>query len=57
LVTGLPFLLLSFPSDEWRGATTMRDRHIHGYNGVEISIVWETITINLPKLKKHAEKI
>jgi uncharacterized protein with HEPN domain len=35
----------------------MRDRLIHGYIGVDILIVWETITADLPKLKKHAEKI
>jgi uncharacterized protein with HEPN domain len=35
----------------------MRDRLIHGYFGVDISIVWETITSVLPKLKKQVEKI
>ncbi len=46
-----------YPSVDWSGATTMRDRLIHGYFGVDISIVWETITSDLPKLKKQVEKI
>ncbi len=57
-VKNLPSEIIEkYPSDEWRGAITMRDRLIHGYIGVDISIVWETITTDLPKLKKHAEKI
>jgi len=35
----------------------MRDRLIHGYFGVDTSIVWETIHKDLPKLKKQVEKI
>lgn len=50
-------IIEKYPSDEWRGATTMRDRLIHGYIGVDVSIVWETITSDLPKLHKHAKKI
>ncbi len=50
-------IIEKFPSDEWRGATTMRDRLIHGYIGVDISIVWETISTDLPKLKNHVERI
>ena len=35
----------------------MRDRLIHGYFGVDIEIVWETIQSRLPELKKQIEKI
>ncbi len=44
--------LEEYPGIDWRGASTMRDRLIHGYFGVDFSIVWETITNELPKLKK-----
>ena len=46
-----------YPSVNWRGATAMRDRLIHGYFGVDIAIVWETITTDLPELKGEVGKI
>ncbi|MHA2227463.1 MAG: HepT-like ribonuclease domain-containing protein [Candidatus Hodarchaeales archaeon] len=45
------------PEVNWKGATTMRDRLIHGYFGVDEAIVWATITNDLPKLKKQIEAI
>lgn len=45
------------PDVDWRGASTMRDRLIHGYFGVDLTVVWETITTDLPKLKKHIDRI
>lgn len=35
----------------------MRDRLIHGYFGVDIPIVWETIKTDLPELKSQIGKI
>ena len=46
-----------FSRVNWRGATAMRDRLIHSYFGVDIAIVWETITTDLPELKGEVEKI
>jgi uncharacterized protein with HEPN domain len=45
------------PAVNWRGATAMRDRLIHGYFGVDISILWETVTTDLSKLHKQIKKI
>jgi len=57
-VKNLPKEIIEYyPSVEWRGASSMRDRLIHGYFGVDTSIVWETIHKDLPKLKKQVEKI
>ncbi|MFX0183077.1 MAG: DUF86 domain-containing protein [Candidatus Hodarchaeota archaeon] len=50
-------IIEKYPSVDWSGATTMRDRLIHGYFGVDVSIVWETINSDLPKLRKQVEKI
>jgi uncharacterized protein with HEPN domain len=45
----------------WNKFSQMRDKVIHGYFGVDNTIVWETITIDLPKvlvpLKKLYSKI
>ncbi|MFX1514209.1 MAG: DUF86 domain-containing protein [Promethearchaeota archaeon] len=46
-----------YPEVDWRGATAMRDRLIHGYFGVDIPIVWETIKTDLPELKSQIGKI
>lgn len=34
----------------------MRNRIDHGYSGVDMSIVWDTIHEDLPLLKKEMEK-
>jgi len=33
----------------------MRDKLIHGYFGVDIDAVWNTIQRDIPILKKHVE--
>ena len=45
------------PEVNWRGATAMRDRLIHGYFGVDVSILWETVTTDLPELNTRIKKI
>lgn len=50
-------IIEKYPSVDWSGATTMSDRLIHGYFGVEITIVRETNTSDLPKLKNQVEQI
>jgi len=35
----------------------MRDKLIHAYFGVSLSIVWETIKNDLPVLKQQVESI
>ena len=34
----------------WRPIIAMRHRLIHGYFEVELSFVWQTITVNIPQL-------
>jgi uncharacterized protein with HEPN domain len=34
----------------WAGMTGMRNRLIHGYFDVNLDIVWQTITVDLPPL-------
>ncbi len=45
------------PQVEWRYATAMRNRLIHGYFEVDAEIVWDTTQNNLPTLKEQVEEI
>ena len=38
---------------KWKQIAGMRDRLIHGYDGVDVSIVWETATSDVPLLRKQ----
>ncbi len=40
----------------WKQIYGMRNRIVHGYEGVEMSIVWDTISNDLPALKRELEK-
>lgn len=35
----------------------MRDKLIHGYFGVDIDVVWETVVEDVPRLKRELETI
>ncbi len=40
----------------WKQLYGMRNRIVHGYSGVDMRIVWDTIHDDLPLLKKEIEK-
>ncbi|RLE94618.1 MAG: hypothetical protein DRN04_02690 [Thermoprotei archaeon] len=46
-----------YPKIPWRALSEMRDKLIHAYFGVSLSIVWETIKNDLPVLKQQVESI
>jgi uncharacterized protein with HEPN domain len=45
------------PEIPWKNISGVRDRLIHHYFGVNLDIVWEIVTLELPLLKPKIEEI
>jgi uncharacterized protein with HEPN domain len=46
-----------YPHLRWKEMAGMRDRLIHGYFDVNLDVVWQTVTTNLPPLIAGLERI
>ncbi|WP_373499042.1 DUF86 domain-containing protein [Desulfococcus sp.] len=46
-----------YPEIPWREVIGMRNRLIHGYDSVDLSVLWDTIELDLPPLIVQLEKI
>ena len=45
------------PEIPWNGMAGMGDKVIHGYFGVDIKVVWDTIEKRIPEIKPLFEKM
>ena len=46
-----------YPEVGWREISRTRDKIIHFYFGVDLSIVWDIITVDIPALKEKLKGI
>ena len=40
----------------WQQIYGLRNRIVHGYSGVNMQIVWDTVSEDIPKLRKELER-
>ena len=52
-----PEISTAHPEIPWKKISGMRDRLIHGYFDVNLDVVWETVTQDLPPLIASLEQI
>ncbi len=46
-----------YPSIPWPQVIGMRNRLIHGYDSIDLDVLWDTIEVDLPPLIAEIEKI
>ena len=46
-----------YPDIPWKGMAVMRERIMHGYDNVDLQIVWDVVKSNIPQIKPKIELI
>jgi len=45
-----------YPSIPWREVIGMRNRLVHGYDSVDLDVLWDTVELDFPPLIAELEK-
>lgn len=54
----LPMILRQeYPHIPWRNMAGMRDRIIHGYDTVDLEIVWDVVQRDIPQIRPQIQQI
>ncbi len=46
-----------YRSIPWKEIVGMRNRLVHGYDAIDLDVLWDTVRIDLPKLIEELEKV
>ena len=46
-----------YPSIPWREIVGMRNRLAHGYDAIDLDVLWDTVKVDLPQLIDELEQI
>ena len=46
-----------YPSIPWRDIVGMRNRLVHGYDAVDVEVLWDTVQVDLPQVIEELERI
>jgi uncharacterized protein with HEPN domain len=52
-----PATTQAYPAVPWSDVVAMRNVLVHQYFGIDLQQVWDTVTIDLPQLKKDVQGI
>ncbi|HEV2349618.1 MAG TPA: DUF86 domain-containing protein [Terriglobia bacterium] len=45
------------PSIEWKELAGMRDRCVHGYDSINLDVVWQVVRVDAPAVEKYLKTI
>lgn len=46
-----------YPQVPWKDMAGMRDKLIHEYFGIDVDVLWKTVTQDIPQLKALIQKV
>jgi uncharacterized protein with HEPN domain len=46
-----------YPSIPWKEIVGMRNHLVHGYDAIDVDVLWDTVRIDLPQLIEELERI
>jgi uncharacterized protein with HEPN domain len=46
-----------YPSIPWKAIVGMRNRLVHGYDAIDLDVLWDTVKVDLPQLIDELEQI
>ena len=47
----------AYPEIPWKNIAGMRDRLVHGYDTVDLRIVWDVVRVDIPQIKPQIQQI